>query len=363
MREVKFNLYLFAIITISCKSGDYVNVQENKKIDLSSKKIVTPAKKVIIPPVIPPSALTVTKTETPEPNPPVQEHNEKVIIPPVIPPSALTVTKTETPEPNPSVQEHSALDSKNKAYIRLKKSIEQYKEQCKIDPNKTVKNTEEIETLIKSLSDYNKTEEYNYIYTSLENNNHIIDSLKKVLEKLSDISWYPPRYNNEANITYYEDDEEIPQATYKHYYEKMIAKSTTTMKQYKTKKYTSLILSLINKLFNMTFFTNNLLYKCLHDKNLARFKSAEKLNKIYDQLNDIMNKRKDVILKFKEQILLAEKHIDVDEVKMVDEIKKIVEPGKEVYSAYEAMYEAANEIWELKYNLGFITFDKNIIIY
>ncbi|AHH07466.1 Hypothetical protein BCD_1400 (plasmid) [Borrelia crocidurae DOU] len=329
MREVKFNLYLFVIITISCKSDDYVNVQENKKIDLSSKKIVTPAK--------------------------------KVIIPPVIPPSALTVTKTETPEPNPSVQEHSALDSKNKAYIKLKKSIEQYKEQCKIDPNQTVKNTEEIETLIKSLSDYNKTEEYNYIYTSLENDNHIIDSLKKVLEELSDISWYPPRYNNEANIIYYEDDEEIPQATYKHNHEKMIAKSTTKMKQYKTKKYTSLILSLLNKLFDMTFFTNNLLYKCLHDKNLARFESAEELNKIYDQLNDIMNKRKDVILKFKDQILLASKHID--EVKMVDEIKKIVEPEKEVYSAYKAMYEAANEIWELKYNLGFITFDKNIIIY
>ncbi|ETZ17862.1 hypothetical protein BDCR2A_01057 [Borrelia duttonii CR2A] len=331
MREVKINLYLFVIITISCKSGDYVDGQENKKIDLSSKKIVTPAKKVIIPPPV------------------------------VIPSSALPVIKTEIPKPNPPVQNYNALDSKNKAYIRLKKSIDQYKEQCKINPNQTIKNTEEIETLIKSLSDYEKTEEYNYIYTSLENDDHIIDSLKKVLEKLSSIYWYPPRYNNEANITYYEDDEEIPKATYKHYHEQMMVKSTTKMKQPKTKKYTNLLLSLLNKLFDMTFFTNNLLYKCLHDKNLARFKSAEEINKIYDQLNDIMNKRKDVILKFKDQILLAEKHID--EVKMVDEIKKIVEPGKEVYSAYKAMYEAANEIWKLKYNLGFIPFDKNIIIY
>ncbi|WP_024654689.1 hypothetical protein [Borrelia hispanica] len=317
MREVKFNLYLFAIITISCKSGDYVDGQEDKKIDLSSKKIVTPAK--------------------------------KVIIPPVIPPSALTVTKTETSESNPSVQEHNALESKNKAYIRLKKSISQYKEQFKTAFNQTVKNTESMEILIESLSGYEKAEEYNYIYTTLEKDTNDIDNFKKVLEELFNISWSPTRYNNEANITYYDKDEKIPKARYNHHYEKMMVQALTKMKQTQTQKYASLLLDLINVLFKITSFINDLLYKCLHDSNLARFKSAEKLNQIYDQLDDIMNKRKDAILKVKKQISLAAKHID--EVKMVDEIKKIVESGGEAYSAYKAMDKALDKIWELKYNV------------
>ncbi|BDU63327.1 hypothetical protein BOFE_08670 (plasmid) [Candidatus Borrelia fainii] len=224
--------------------------------------------------------------------------------------------------------------NRDKAYVEFKQVIDEYKKQLEIELNKVTVN-KSVDDFIKSLSKYNTQSQWNYIYTSLEHDKSIIESLKVILDKLSNI---------------YIPIEEEPVEEDKNFFTKIfnfvlpktnfpLSKASVDNNLY----YEILADDLLSTLFNLTDCIHKILHKWSDEKNLVKIQSAKEFSKKSAQLKTIMQARNTAISKIKAQIVLAAENVDNEE-KLIEELEKITEDG-EANSAFKYVKSSSIRDW------------------
>ncbi|WP_330730231.1 hypothetical protein [Borrelia turicatae] len=313
MKRVNVRIYIVAVATLSCKQGVSRNVISQDGMRVVSSKTYIPTNPDV-PKVIKPS-----------------KSKQKILIPTI-----------------PGVKKTFDSDIKrDKAYVEFKQIINEYKKQLEIELNKVTAN-KSVDDLIKSLSEYNTQSQWNYIYTSLEHDESVIENLRVILDKLSN----PVEEESDEK----EPDEEEPDEENKGFFTRTftnfffsktnssgpddtVSKSSVD----RNLEHEVLVDDLLSNLFNLTDLIHKILHKWSDEKNLVKFQSAEELAEKSAQLKTIMQARNTAISKIKAQIVSAAKNID-DEEKLVKELEKITEDG-EANSALKDVESSAAKDW------------------
>ncbi|UPA12608.1 hypothetical protein [Borrelia venezuelensis] len=303
MKRVNVRIYIFAVATLSCKQGVSRNVISQDEMRVVSSKTYIPTNPDV-PKVIKPS-----------------KSKQKILIPTM-----------------PGIKKPFDSDIKrDKAYVEFKQIINEYKKQLEIELNKVTAN-KSVDDLIKSLSEYNTQSQWNYIYTSLEHDESVIENLRVILNKLSNPVEEEPDEENKGfftriftNFFFSKTNSSGPDDT--------VPKSSVD----RNLEYEVLVDDLLSNLFNLTDLIHKILNKWSDEKNLVKFQSAEELAEKSAQLKTIMQARNTAISKIKAQIASAAKNID-DEEKLVKELEKITEDG-EANSALKDVESSAAKDW------------------
>ncbi|AHF45565.1 hypothetical protein [Borrelia parkeri] len=314
MKRVEVSIYIVAVATLSCKQGVSRDVTSQDGMRVVSSKTYIPTN---------PEVSNVIK--------PSKSKKKKILIP----------AMSEVSKPS------DADIKRDKAYIEFKQIIDEYKKQLEIEFNKVTVN-KSVDDLIKSLSEYNTQSQWNYIYTSLEHDENVIENLRVILDKLSNLV---EEESDEEESDEEESDEENKSfftRTFSNFFfsktnssgpDDTVPKSSVD----KNLEHEVLIDDLLSNLFNLTDLIHKILHKWSDEKNLVKFQSAEEIANKSDQLKTIMQARNTAISKIKAQIVLAAKNVD-DEEKLVEELEKITDNG-EANSAFKYVEESATKDW------------------
>lgn len=309
MKKVEVNIYIIAVATLSCKQGVSRDVISQDGIRVVSSKTYIP-----------------THSEVPEENTKTSKSKPKILIPVI-----HEIGKSPMSDAN-----------RDKAYVEFKQIIDEYKKQLEIELNKVTVN-KSVDDLIKSLSEYNTQPKWNYIYTSLEHDESVIENLRVILDKLS-------------NIPVEEEPvEEKPVEENKSFFAKTFGFVSSTINFLvpdntvpissvdKNLEYELIADDLLSILFNLTDFIHKILHKWSDEKNLVKIQSSKEFAEKSAKLKTIMQTQNTAVSKIKTQIVLAAENIDNEE-KLIEELEKITEYG-EAHSAFKHIKSSATRDW------------------